>query len=210
YITLTVGDSGTGIAPEIQANIFDPFFTTKEPGHGTGLGLSSVYGIVKQIGGHIEVESAPGRGTTFRIYLPELPGARVDNAAGSAQAAAPRGSETILLVEDEESVRAFAGKALENQGYTVLTARHGRDAQARLAEHAGPVHLVITDLAMPEMGGAELARRLAGERPEVLVLFMSGRADGDIAERGLGGSGVYLQKPFTADGLARKVREVLG
>ncbi|MBA3258993.1 MAG: response regulator [Gemmatimonadales bacterium] len=210
YIVLTVGDTGTGIDPEIQANIFDPFFTTKEPGRGTGLGLSTVYGIVKQIGGHIEVDSELGRGADFRIYLPELPGARVERAARPAALPAPRGSETILLVEDEESVRVFANKALEKQGYTVLEARHGRDALMRLAEHAGPVHLVITDMVMPEMSGGELARRLAGERPEVPVLFMSGYSDGEIAHRGLGATSAYLQKPFTSDVLARKVREVLG
>jgi PAS domain S-box-containing protein len=210
YVTLTVSDTGTGIDPEIQAMIFDPFFTTKEPGRGTGLGLSTVYGIVKQIGGHIEVNSTVGYGASFRIYLPELVGAKVSRTVTPPPAVMPRGWETILLVEDEESVRVFANKALEKQGYTVLEARHGRDALLRLAEHGGPVHLVITDMVMPEMSGGELARRLAAERPEVPVLFMSGYSDGEIAQRGLGPNSAYLQKPFTSDVLARKVREVLG
>jgi PAS domain S-box-containing protein len=199
YVVLTVSDTGIGIDPESQARIFDPFFTSKEPGRGAGLGLSTVYGIVKQCGGHIEVDSAVDCGASFRIYLPE-----VDGEPG------PRGSGTILLVEDEESVRVFATKALEKQGYAVLEAGDGRDALARLAEHAGPVRLVITDLVMPEMSGGELARRLATERPEVPVLIMAGYPDGDFAQRGLGPNTAYLRKPFTSDGLVRKVREVLG
>jgi two-component system cell cycle sensor histidine kinase/response regulator CckA len=209
YVLLTVRDTGTGIAPEIQGKIFDPFFTTKEPGRGTGLGLATVYGIVKQLGGHIELDSELDLGSTFHIFLPALEGVRVDRTAFPAPVLAPAGWETILLVEDEESVRAFANKALERQGYTVLEARHGRDALARLAEHSGPVHLVITDLMMPEMSGSELARQLSGERPAVPVLFMSRYSDSEIAQRGLPANSAYLQKPFTSDVLARKVREVL-
>ncbi|MCI0372751.1 MAG: response regulator, partial [candidate division NC10 bacterium] len=207
---LSVSDTGSGIAPEILGSIFDPFFTTKEPGRGTGLGLSTVYGIVKQAGGHIEVESAPDRGSAFRVYLPELvrpkPGRRM---AGGAEPG-PRGDETILLVEDEESVRIFASKALQKQGYTVLEARHGRDAILRLEQHPEPIQLLITDIVMPEMGGGELARRLSAERPEVRILYMSGYADGEAALRGLSAGAAYLQKPFTSEVLARKVREVLG
>ncbi len=209
YVLLTVRDTGTGIPPEIQDKIFDPFFTTTEPGRGTGLGLATVYGIVKQLGGHIELDSEPELGTTFRIFLPALEGVQVDRTAFPAPVLAPTGWETILLVEDEESVRAFANKALERQGYTVLAARHGRDALARLAEHAGPVHLVITDLVMPEMSGSELARQLSGDRPGVPVLYMSGYSDSEIGQRGLPANSAYLQKPFTSDVLARKVREVL-
>ena len=209
YVVLTVSDTGSGIPPEIQASIFDPFFTTKEPGRGTGLGLSTVYGIVKQAGGHIEVESAPTEGAVFRIYLPELAAAPLRRTVRAVEPG-PRGDETILLVEDEEAVRVFASKALEKQGYTVLEARHGRDALLRLTEHAGPVELLITDMVMPEMGGSELARRLADERPELRVLYMSGYADGEAPLRGLGAGAAYLQKPFTSDVLARKVREVLG
>jgi nitrogen-specific signal transduction histidine kinase len=210
YAVVTVRDTGTGIAPEIRAKIFDPFFTTKETGRGTGLGLSTVYGIVKQAGGHIEVESEPGHGASFRVFLPVLEGVQVERAAFPAPVPAPRGWETILLVEDEESVRVFARTVLEKQGYTVLEARQGREAVLRLEEHAGPVHLIITDLVMPEMGGSELARHLSGEWPEIPILFMSGYSDGEIAQRGLPANSAHLQKPFTSDALARKVREVLG
>lgn len=210
YIRLTMSDTGTGIEHEIQGKIFDPFFTTKEPGQGTGLGLATVYGIVKQNGGHIEVESAPQRGATFRVHLPRIEGLRLDQSPRLSAEPGPRGSETILLVEDEEAVRVFANKALEKQGYTVLEARHGRDALTRLAEHSGPVHLVITDIVMPEMGGSELALEMAREHPEVPILFLSGYSDGELAARGLGQGGAFLPKPFTSDILARKVREVLG
>jgi PAS domain S-box-containing protein len=210
YAVLTVSDTGTGMDPAIVPNIFDPFFTTKEPGRGTGLGLATVYGIVKQAGGHVEVETAPGAGASFRLYFPAAVGEGATAVAPVAGGPGPRGSETVLLVEDEESVRVFASKALEKQGYRVLQARHGRDALLRLAEHDGPIHLVITDIVMPEMGGGELARRLAGERPELPVLFMSGYTDDEVAQRGLGAEQGFLQKPFTSDGLARKVREVLG
>jgi PAS domain S-box-containing protein len=210
YIRLTVSDNGRGIAHEIQGKIFDPFFTTKEPGQGTGLGLATVYGIVKQAGGHIEVESAPDQGATFRILLPRIEGMRLDHASRSCQEPGPRGSETILLVEDEEAVRVFANKALEKQGYKVLEARHGREALHRLAEHPGPVHLVITDMVMPEMGGSELAFEIARERPELPILFLSGYSDEDLVARGLQQGGAFLPKPFTSDVLARKVREVLG
>ncbi len=209
YVVLTVQDTGSGIDPEIRDKIFDPFFTTKGPGRGTGLGLSTVYGIVKQVGGHIEVESEPERGATFRIFLPALEGVRVERTAFPAPVLAPRGWETILLVEDEESVRVFASKVLEKQGYTVLEARHGRDALARLAEHSGQVHLVIADLGMPEMSGSELARQLSAERPNLPVLFLAGYSDGETARRGLPANSAYLQKPFTSDVLAKKVREVL-
>jgi two-component system cell cycle sensor histidine kinase/response regulator CckA len=210
YIRLTVSDSGTGIEHDIQGKIFDPFFTTKAPGQGTGLGLATVYGIVKQSGGHIGVESAPQRGATFQIHLPRIEGLHLDQSPRLCLQPGPRGSETILLVEDEEAVRLFANKALEKQGYTVLEARHGRDALDRLAEHSGPVHLVITDIVMPEMGGSELALQMAREHPEVPILFLSGYSDGELTVRGLGQGGAFLPKPFTSDGLARKVREVLG
>jgi CheY-like chemotaxis protein len=210
YVVLTVSDTGSGIAPEIQASIFDPFFTTKEPGRGTGLGLSTVYGIVKQSGGHIEVESAPDRGSVFRIYIPQLVAPAPRRLGMRSLEPGPRGDETILLVEDEEAVRVFASKALERQGYTVLEARHGRDALLRLADYAGPIQLLITDIVMPEMGGGELARRLTAERTDLRVLYMSGYADGETARRGLGVGAAYLQKPFTSEALAKKVREVLG
>ncbi|HUF35831.1 MAG TPA: ATP-binding protein [Gemmatimonadales bacterium] len=210
YVVLTVSDTGSGIAPEIRESIFDPFFTTRAPGRSTGLGLSTVYGIVKQAAGHIEVESEPGRGAVFRIYLPEVVAPAAGRSWPRAPEPGPRGDETILLVEDQEPVRAFARKALERQGYTVLEARHGRDALLRVAEHRAAIHLVITDLVMPEMGGGELGRRLGAERPGLPVLYMWGYADGEAARRGLGAGSPYLEKPFTSDVLARKVREVLG
>lgn len=208
YAVLTVADTGSGIPTEIRARIFDPFFTTREPGRRRGLGLSAVYGIVKQAGGYIEVESAPDRGSTFRIYLPAPAGATSRPARAAERD--PRGGGTVLLVEDEEAVRVFASKALEREGYKVLEARHGRDALLRLSEHHGPIRLLITDIVMPEMGGGELARRVTQARPDLRVLYLSGHADGESAVRGLGGGAAHLRKPFTSEMLARKVREVLG
>jgi two-component system, cell cycle sensor histidine kinase and response regulator CckA len=206
YVTLTVRDTGQGIAAEVLPSIFEPFFTTKENGRSLGLGLATVYGIVKQCEGHVEVESTPGRGTTVRVYLPL---ARGESPAVSDRRLARRDG-IILLVEDEEPVRRFARAALEEQGYRVLEAGHGWEALMRLAEYDGAVGLVIADVLMPEMGGSELARRLAVERPGLPILFLSGYTDDERTLRGLGPPSAFVQKPFTPGALADRVREMLG
>ncbi len=209
YALLSVSDTGTGMDEETKARIFEPFFTTKEVGKGTGLGLAMVHGIIKQSGGHIVVDSEPGRGTTFNIYLPAVEGLR---ATGKSHAGAdvPRGAETILLVEDEEAVRRLAKMALRNAGYTVLEASHGGEA-VRLAEaHKGPIHLLVSDVVMPEMGGRLLAERLSASRPGLKVLFVSGYTDDAVVRHGIVESEMFfLHKPFSPAGLSGKVREAL-
>jgi signal transduction histidine kinase len=210
YVLLTASDTGTGMSPDVRAHLFEPFFTTKGVGKGTGLGLATVYGIVKQSDGYISVYSEPGRGTTFKVYLPrvELPAEQVEPP--EPRAGAPRGSETILLVEDEEAVRALARDILEAQGYAVLEAGHGVEALSVCETHPGPIQLVLTDVVMPKMGGRELAERLTAPRPEARVLYMSGYTEHAIGPRGpLDARAPFIQKPFTSDVLARKVREVL-
>ena len=180
---LTVTDTGIGMDAETQARIFEPFFTTKEPGRGTGLGLATVYGIVRRAGGSIWVYSEPGRGTVFRIYLPQAEGemetAETARPAETSPAVVPSGTETILLVEDEEALRALARELLESLGYTVLDARHGAEALELSAAHVGRIDLLMTDQVMPHIDGQELATRLAAARPETRVLFVSGYAEDD-------------------------------
>ena len=208
YVVLTVRDTGTGIDPALLPSIFQPFFTTKDAGRRQGLGLATVYGIVKQCEGHVEVDSAPGRGTTVRVYLPM---ARGESGTGATAADRPQRREgIILLVEDEETVRRFARAALEEQGYRVLEAGHGWEALMRLSEFDGAVSLVIADVMMPEMGGSELARRLAVERPGLPILFLSGYTDDEMTLRALGPPSAFVQKPFTPGGLAERVRELIG
>jgi len=210
YVLLSVSDTGVGMRPEIKERVFEPFFTTKEKGRGTGLGLSTVYGIVKQSGGNIWVYSEPAQGTTFKIYLP-----RVDEPAEELRkkiegAELPRGSETILLVEDDEKVRELAVKILEMQGYEVLEAGSGSEALRICQEFKKPIHLILTDVVMPEMSGRQLAERLREVCEGFKVLYMSGYTDNAIVHHGVLEKGVdFIQKPFTMDGLARKVREVL-
>jgi CheY-like chemotaxis protein len=203
-VALTVRDTGTGIEPETLASIFEPFFTTKEAGR--GLGLATVYGAVKQCEGHVELESAPGRGTTARVYLPM---ARAESAGSASLMGPERRDGIILLVEDEEAIRRFARAALEEQGYRVLEAGHGWEALMRLSEYDGAVSLVIADVMMPEMGGSELARRLAAERPGLPILFLSGYTDDEMTLRGLGPPSAFVLKPFTPGVLADRVRELL-
>ncbi|OGK93243.1 MAG: hypothetical protein A2X50_11490 [Candidatus Rokubacteria bacterium GWF2_70_14] len=193
-----------------QAHIFEPFFTTKEVGKGTGLGLATVYGIVKQSEGYILVESVPGLGTTFTIYLPRVEEDAAPVPASPAPAVLPRGTETILLVEDAPELRALALDILRGSGYTVLEARQGNEALLVLERHAGPIHLLVTDVVMPQMGGRALAERLASLRPEMKVLYVSGYSEAAIAQHGVLDPGTaFMAKPFTADELTRKIREVL-
>jgi len=210
YVMLAVSDTGCGMDAATQARIFEPFFTTKEVGKGTGLGLSTVYGIVKQSDGNIWVYSEPGRGTTFKIYLPRVEGAVETVEPGVAPARAVRGSETILLVEDDHAVRVLARSVLQAHGYTVLEASQGKEALFLSGQHEGPIHLMVTDTVMPGMSGRDLAERLKPSRPNMKVLFMSGYTDKAIVHHGeLVPGTAFLQKPFTPDALARKVREVL-
>jgi signal transduction histidine kinase/CheY-like chemotaxis protein len=208
HVMLAVGDTGIGMDAETQSHIFEPFFTTKPPGQGTGLGLATVYGIVRQSGGSLQVDSRPGEGTTFRIYLP-----RVDRAPAPVEAASlppAGGSETVLVVEDEDEVRAVVQRVLEDHGYTVLAAGTGAEALGLAGSHATPIHLLLTDMVMPQMGGSDLARRLTSLRPDMAVLYMSGHTDHAVVHPGRAGHGTpFLQKPFTPDALARKVRAIL-
>jgi len=209
YVMLAVSDTGIGIPAETQARIFEPFFTTKERGKGTGLGLATVYGIVKQSDGYIFVRSRPGQGTCFTIYLPSID-EPVEAPAPPPPLGCVGGSETVLLVEDEEIVRSFAHEVLTQNGYTVLVARHGHEALAISEQHTGPISLMVTDVVMPGMSGKELAVRFAPIRPDMRVLYISGYPEeAGIRPAALDNATAYLQKPFTPDVLTRKVREVL-
>jgi PAS domain S-box-containing protein len=211
YVMLAVSDTGHGMTPDVQNRIFEPFFTTKAPGKGTGLGLATVHGIVNQSGGHIFVYSEPGHGTSFKVYLARTDAAEVAAPLPKSTAAQlPRGSETIVLVEDEASLRELVRECLEATGYTVLEARHGADALEICEHHEGPIHLLVTDVVMPEMSGRELGERVRAVRPGTHVLYMSGYTDDAVVLHGvLAEDMAFLQKPFTAEALARKVRELL-
>ena len=209
YVLIAVSDTGSGMPPRSCPRIFEPFFTTKEVGKGTGLGLATVYGIVKQSGGEIRVYSEPGRGTTFKIYLP-----RVDHAPGRslapAPAALPPGTETVLLVEDDLEVLAITREVLERGGYTVLHAPKAAEALALVGPPPRPHPPAVTDVVMPGMSGPELATQLAAARPELLVLYMSGYTAIALDSRGrLGPRTWFIEKPFAPHAFASKVREVL-
>ncbi|RLB34817.1 MAG: hybrid sensor histidine kinase/response regulator [Deltaproteobacteria bacterium] len=211
YVMLAVTDSGTGIEKDVQNKIFDPFFTTKQKGKGAGLGLSTVYGIVKQNGGFIWVYSEPGQGTTFKIYFPRAEKEVEKSVPGEKEPSDELvGSETILFVDDDDMVRNIGVKTLQMRGYKVLEARSPKEALDISARYQGPIHLLLTDVVMPEMDGAKLVTRLETQRPEMIVLYMSGYTDNAILHRGVLPRGTkFLQKPFAPESLARKVRDVL-
>ncbi len=210
YVVLSVRDTGMGMDKETQSRIFEPFFTTKEKGKGTGLGLSTVYGIVKQSGGYVMVQSEEHRGTTFQIYLPRVEGVAEKHAVPVAHAAMG-GTETVLLVEDEDSVRQLVRDTLVAKGYRVVEAENGEAGMAAAAQHDGKINLVITDVVMPGMGGRELVKQLVQMRPGTKVLYLSGYTEDAIINEGTIERGAaFLQKPFTLQNLSRKVREVLG
>lgn len=209
YVMLAVSDTGCGMDEATKARIFEPFFTTKGHGKGTGLGLATVFGIVKQSGGHIWVYSEPAQGTTFKIYLP-----RADGEAPTGKSflnhPTPVGNETILVVEDEDAVRAITVFALRSFGYTVLEANHGREALRLCETHQGPIHLLLSDVVMPELGGRQVADAVTAKRPEIKVMYLSGYTDDAVVRHGILHEQVaFLQKPFTPNALARKIREVL-
>jgi PAS domain S-box-containing protein len=209
HVLLAVSDTGTGIPREVREHIFEPFFSTKETGKGTGLGLSTVYGIVKQSNGYISVYSEVGMGTTFKIYLPRVEG-EVQVLSTASPASSLQGDETVLVVEDESSVRGIIERVLSGNGYRVLLAVSGSEALRISGEHEGPIDLLITDVVMPGMGGGEVASRLETAKPGLRVVVMSGYTENAIGHHGILETGMeYLRKPFTADALLRKVREVL-
>lgn len=209
YVELLVRDTGAGMDEEVQAHIFEPYFTTKPAGKGTGLGLSTVYGIVEQAGGSITFSSKPGEGTTFRIFLPRVDSQQAPLAADPSQVAYP-GVETVLLAEDEPAVCDLVRAILTSRGYTVLSAKLPKDAETLSEQHRGKIDLLLTDVIMPGMGGAELCKRIVARNPRIKVLFMSGYIDDSLVREGIQESeSAYLQKPFTPLSLAKKVREVL-
>jgi two-component system, cell cycle sensor histidine kinase and response regulator CckA len=229
YVMLTVSDSGSGMDTETQAHIFEPFFTTKAPGKGTGLGLATVYGVVKQSDGWIWVDSEPGRGTKFNIHLPRVEESRREDSRGKeseaeesqaqaqlasktvlAQATAPKGTETVLVVEDQDGIRDIVRESLRRNGYNVLIAVDGNEALQMASVYSDPIHLLVTDLVMPNIGGRELAQRLTPLRPRMKVLFMSGYSEHSALNiEATNQPATILQKPFSLDALARNVRRVL-
>jgi CheY-like chemotaxis protein len=209
YVMLAVSDTGIGMSPETQKHIFEPFFTTKEQGRGTGLGLSTVYGIIRQSRGYVWVYSEPDHGTTFKVYLPKVeieeestPQKKVKQILG--------GTETILLVEDEAGIRKLTQECLASKGYSVLAAQDGKEALKIAEQHQEAIDLLLTDVVLPGLGGPKLAKQYLGLHPETQILYMSGYTDDAIIHHGVLDQGIaFLQKPFTIDDLWLKVREVL-
>jgi CheY-like chemotaxis protein len=210
FVMLAVSDTGSGIPPEILPRIFEPFFTTKEHGKGTGLGLPTVYGIVKQSGGFVWVYSEVGHGSVFKVYLPRAEGVVTEPSREERVAVRPaQGSENILVVEDEEAVREATCEYLSSRGYTVLPGKNGADALQVLEHFGGTIHLLMTDVVMPGMSGAELAKRVREQRPGTRVLYVSGYTENMVVRHGIDAASGFLQKPFTLTALGHKVREVL-
>jgi CheY-like chemotaxis protein len=210
YVMLAISDTGTGMSEEVKAHLFEPFFTTKPAGKGTGLGLATCFGIVKQNAGHINLDSELGRGTTFKIYFLQVKSAPEPAYAPTQPTAVAGGCETVLLVEDEPAVRELAAFILREKGYTVIEAANGEEGLRLARQHEGRIHLVLTDVVMPVMGGKEMADNLRASHPETKVLFTSGYTEDAIGQQGVLRPGiVFLQKPFVTATLARKVREVL-
>lgn len=210
YVMLVVSDTGVGMDETTKALIFEPFFTTKQEGKGTGLGLAMVFGFIKQSGGHITVSSAPKHGSSFSIYLPEVRSAGVPGPPPGASPEVPSGSETILLVEDQNEVRVLARRMLQKRGYQVLEASHGAEAVRMVEAHPGTIHLLISDVVMPGMGGRQTAEKIVALRPQIKVLFMSGYTDDAVMRHGIHSAETnFLHKPFTGEALHRKVRKIL-
>ena len=210
YAMLAISDIGCGMDEDTRSHMFEPFYTTKEQGKGTGLGLATVYGIVKQSGGYIWVYSEPGHGATFKIYLPLVQAAVDPTRPAASSAEAETGSETVLLVEDEEMVRTMIRACLEGAGYAILEAPAPEVALRLSAEHPGRIHLMVTDVVMPGMSGRDMARRLSPARPDMKVLYLSGYTDEAIVRHGMLEPGLaFLQKPFTPAALRRKVRAII-
>jgi two-component system cell cycle sensor histidine kinase/response regulator CckA len=210
YVLLVVSDTGTGIEKEIQEHIFEPFFSTKPAGKGTGLGLSTAYGIVKQSGGNIWVYSEPGKGTTFKIYLPRIDDHPVAPEIAIEGVEVTHGSETILLVEDEDGLRSLASDVLQMSGYTVITAPNAKEAFEIHSQQRDRIHLLLTDVVMPGASGRELAEQLKARDPQLKILYMSGYTDDTVVLHAAFEEGIhFLQKPFSPDKLTEKVREVL-
>jgi PAS domain S-box-containing protein len=208
-VAISVSDTGQGIEPGVKARLFEPFFTTKEFGRGSGLGLATSYGFVRQSGGDITVESEPGQGATFTVLLPAESAPRARGSSTASLRALPHGTETILVAEDDDAVRRIVRTTLESTGYTVIEARNGAEALAAMRAHAGAIHLVLSDVVMPAMGGRELGKRLEAEGSGVRLLYMSGYTDEASSLDGPDAGDAFLQKPFTPLNLALKVRELL-
>jgi two-component system, cell cycle sensor histidine kinase and response regulator CckA len=210
HVRLSIHDTGCGMGPDVMSHLFEPFFTTKEPGRGTGLGLSTVYGIVKQHRGYIDVVSEVGRGSSFGVYLPRVDTRPTSERPTPKERLKPGSRETVLFVEDEVALRDLMHRVLVKGGYTVLAAADGVEALALAEVHPGPIDLVVTDVIMPRMSGADLAARLRARQPGIRVLYVSGyTADQLRAQADLGREATLLAKPFASDGLLRKVREIL-
>jgi CheY-like chemotaxis protein len=210
YVMMSVSDTGIGMTEEVRAQVFEPFFTTKEKGKGTGLGLSTVYGIVKQSNGAIKVFSQSGEGATFKVYLPRVDQSALQTESVERSINNLTGTETVLVVEDDEQVRKFAVKSLKGYGYTVLFAANGEEAIDVAGRYSETIHLLLTDVIMPGMNSKDMAEYLKRSRPDVKVLYMSGYTDNAIVHHGVLDPDVaFVNKPFTPGDLGRKVREVL-